>query len=105
MTEAEAEQLRQEREAFDLQKRQASSWFLLRLAMGYFGLALLALVATVCGFVLFDHTAFSASLSMKALVVLGGDLLAVLATTWKLVLSPSTTVTLLPITNAENSGL
>ncbi|HEX4196630.1 MAG TPA: hypothetical protein VHZ26_04235 [Caulobacteraceae bacterium] len=102
MTEVQAEQLRQEREAFDLRKRHASSWFLLRLTMGYSGLALLVLVAATCGFVLLNHAAFSASLSMNALVVLGGDLLAVLATTWKLVLSPSTRVVLLPITKLKD---
>ena len=36
MNEAQAEQLKQEREAFELRKHQASSWFTLRLAMGYF---------------------------------------------------------------------
>lgn len=76
MNEAQAEQLRQEREAFELRKQQASSWFVLRLAMGYFGLVLLALVAAFCGFVLVNQAAFSSATSGSALVVLGGDLLA-----------------------------
>lgn len=104
MTEAQAEQLRQEREAFDLRKRQTSSWFVLRLAMGYFGLTLLALVTAICGIVLVDHTAFSPKLCNSALAVFGGDLHAVLATTWRLVLGPTTTVTLIPLTKSTEAG-
>jgi len=89
MNESQAEQLRQEREAFELRKQQASSWFVLRLAMGYFGLVLLA---------------FSSATAGGALVVLGGDLLAVLAATWRLVLGPSTTVTLLPLTKSASDS-
>ena len=39
----------------------------------------LALITALCGFVLFNHAAFSAATSGSALAVLGGDLLAVLA--------------------------
>jgi len=102
VNEAQAEQLRQEREAFELRKHQSSSWFTLRLAMGYFGLGLLTLVAALCGFVLFNHAVFSATTSGGALAVLAGDLIAVLATTWRLVLGPSTTITLLPLTKSTD---
>ena len=43
---------RQERETFDLNKRQAAQWFGLRLCMGYCGLAMLLVLAAVCGFVI-----------------------------------------------------
>jgi hypothetical protein len=103
MNEAQAEQLRQEREASELRKHQASSWFTLRLAMGYFGLFLLVLVGGLCGFVLVYHAGFPAETSGPALAVLGGDLIAVLATTWRMVLGPSTTITLLPMTRSTDA--
>jgi hypothetical protein len=42
-----AEQLRQERETFELNKRQAAQWFGLRLRIGYCGLVILIALAGV----------------------------------------------------------
>lgn len=55
MNPAAAEQLRQERETFELHKRQAAQWFGLRLCLGYCGLVMLVMLAALCGLVVFNH--------------------------------------------------
>ncbi len=92
------EQLRQERETFDLNKDQARRWFTLRLAVGYVALAVLPLLAIACGYVVFNSHAFGDRVVTAAVVVLGGDVLALLTATWKLVLSANSSPQLRPVT-------
>ena len=95
-----SEELRQMREAFDQNKKQAQRWFTLRLTMGYTAVGLLAGVALLCAVVVVNGMAFRPSVTHAALGLLGGDLLAVLAAVWKLVLNPisagSLKLTILP---------
>jgi hypothetical protein len=93
-----AEQLRQERETFELNKRQAAHWFDLRLRMGYSGLVMLVVLAGLCGFVILNHNAYPATVIDWAVALLAGDIIALLVTTWKLVLSPTSVVPLSPVT-------
>lgn len=104
MTPAASEQLRQARETFDLNKTQVARWFALRLAMGYAGLVLLFGVAATCAFVIVDHRAFPIGALTPAMSILCGDFVAILAATWRLVLSPAAAVTLSPTTWARTQG-
>jgi len=103
MTPRAAEQLRQERETFELNKRQAKLWFNLRLSLGYCGLVMLAMLAALCGFVILDHKLSSAVVVDWASAGLAGDISALLVTSWKLVLSPSSAMRLTPVTHIERS--
>jgi hypothetical protein len=96
-----AEQLRQERETFELNKRQTAQWFGLRLRMGYCGLVMLVMLAGLCAFVILNHKAYPASVIDWAAAVLAGDIVALLVTTWKLVLSPTSAMPLSPVTRIE----
>jgi len=104
MNPAAAEQLRQERETFELNKRHAAQWFGLRLRMGYCGLVMLVLLAALCGFVILNHKLYSAVVLDWAAAVVAGDILALLVTTWKLVLSPSSAMCLAPVTHPRRNG-
>src|ERR1700743_1163423 len=101
MNRAAAERLRQERETFELNKRQAAQWFGLRLRMGYCGLVMLVMLATLCGFVILNYAFYSAAMVDWAATVMAGDILALLISTWKLVLSPASAMRLMPVTHIE----
>jgi hypothetical protein len=99
-----AERLRQERETFELNKRQAAQWFGLRLRMGYCGLVMLVVLAGLCGFVILKQISYPATVVDWAVAVLAGDIVALLVTTWKLVLSPTSVMPLSPVTRIERIG-
>ena len=102
MKAAAAEQLRQERETFELNKRQAAQWFGLRLRMGYCGLAMLVLMAAVCAAIILTAAARSPWVIKWATFVLAGDILALLITVWRMVLAPASAIKLAPVTR-DNS--
>jgi hypothetical protein len=68
------EQLRQQRETFELAKRQAERWFCLRLRVGYGCLFLLEGIATLCGYIILNPTVYTADTARCALAVLGLDI-------------------------------
>jgi hypothetical protein len=103
MNDAEAEQLRQEREAFDLNKRHAGEWFSLRLRMGYAGLGMMIVLAAACIFIVLKPAAYSQGVVAGAGSVLAGDVIALLAATWKLVLSPASAMPLNPVSHKERA--
>ena len=102
MNAAVKEQLRQEGEAFDLNKRQAECWFVLRLCMGYGAFGLLLCVFGVCMFVLIDHAAFPSNLVYAAMAALVVDLLGFAVAAWKMVLDPATAAPLKPVTGVHS---
>jgi hypothetical protein len=103
MNPARDEQLRQERETFELNKRQATQWFGLRLRMGYCGLAMLVILAALCSLIIVSHDAYSGNVVGWATTALASDILALLVTTWKLVLSPASVLQLSPVTRSKRS--
>jgi len=92
------EQLRQERETFEQQKAQAARWFLLRLSVGYTSVAALVMVLGVCVYTLMRTDVFPASVVTAAGATLFGDVVGLVATIWKVVLSPGTVASLTPVT-------
>lgn len=101
MNAAAKEQLRQEGEAFDLNKRQAECWFVLRLFMGYGAFSLLLGVFGLCVFVLCDHAAFPSNLVYAAMAALVVDLLGFAVAAWKMVIDPATAAPLKPVTGVH----
>lgn len=100
MTTRGAEQLRQEREAFDQKKAQAAQWFALRLSMGWAALAIGVLVALVFSFIILRHDDFSWWVVTTASTGLTAELAGLPVAVWKLVLSPASIAALEPVTGA-----
>ena len=82
------EQLRQEREVFNLRKTQESRWFALRLTMGYSSVVLLLAIMFICGVVLFQSSRFQEFTVKAAGAALFVDVLGLLVGVWKIVLKP-----------------
>jgi hypothetical protein len=94
------EQLKQERETFQLYKAQSARWFLLRLSVGYTSVLALVVILGVCTYILMNATIFPVSVTTAAGAALFGDVVGVVATIWKVVLSPGTVASLTPVTRA-----
>ncbi len=101
MRAVEAEQLRQERETFDLRKRHAAAWFQLRLVIGYGALSFTAIVAMICMAVLCFHHLFPPAFLSWTFKVLMADLLGLAATVIMAVLNPAGASALTPVTKAN----
>jgi uncharacterized membrane protein len=80
------EQLRQEREAFEENKRQIQSWARLRLVMGWTALVLLVVLCAISIFVIALHDAFPASAITAAAGTVFLQTLALVVAVWRLVL-------------------
>jgi hypothetical protein len=96
-----AEQLRQERETFELNKRQAAQWFGLRLRMGYCGLVILIALAASCMFMILSAKNYPIVVVDWAATVLAGDIFALVIAAWKLVLNPNSAINLNPVTKTS----
>jgi hypothetical protein len=95
------EQLRQERETFDENRRQGRRWFVLRLIVGYTSvLALISIMAT-CLYVLMNNASFPSSVVVTASATLFGDVLGLVITIWKVVINPGAAPTLTPVTTTS----
>lgn len=79
------EQLRQEREAFEENKRQIRSWSRLRLSMGWTALVLLVVITGVSSFVIVSHNNFPAGAATAAAAAVFVQTLALVAAAWHLV--------------------
>src|SRR5436305_1871144 len=97
------EQLRQERETFEHHKALAARWFLLRLSVGYTSVAALVIVLGVCVYILMRTDAFPVNVVTAAGATLFGDVMGLVATIWKVVLSPGTVASLTPTTQQQSS--
>lgn len=100
MRQAEAEQLRQERETFEFNMRQACAWSLLRLSIGYAALFVLVAVFGLCTFVILAHNQFPPEATKWAMGVLGLDILGLVGTVIKLVFDAKQAKSLTPVTHA-----
>ena len=101
MRQAEAEQLRQERETFEFNMRQAGAWSLLRLSIGYVSLFVLVAVFALCTFVILAHTWFGPDAATWAMGVLGVDIVGLVSTVIKLVFDAKQAKPLMPVTQAS----
>ncbi|MFS2137777.1 hypothetical protein [Duganella sp. Dugasp56] len=101
MVERAAEQLRQERETFDQQKKQEHLWFILRLSMGFASIVLLGAIMIVSAYILFKNADFPKDVVTAAGAALFVDVLGLLIGVWKIVLSPQSTAKLRPISSSS----
>jgi uncharacterized membrane protein YqjE len=101
MVERAAEQLRQEKETFDQQKRQEHLWFILRLSMGFSSIVLLSAVMIVSTYILFNNSGFPKEVIVAAGAALFVDVLGLLVGVWKIVLSPNSTARLQPVSSSS----
>lgn len=93
-----SEQLRQERETFEQMRLQVRRWFALRLCMGYAGLVLMVGIAGVASAVLLSPQDYGPVATGAAAAALLIDLLSLAMNIFRLVLSPGSAVTLVPVT-------
>jgi hypothetical protein len=101
MVERAAEQLRQEKETFDQQKKQEHLWFILRLSMGFASIVLLGAVMIVSTYILFKNVDFPKDVVTAAGAALFVDVLGLLIGVWKIVLNPQSTTKLQPISSSS----
>src|SRR5262245_64223105 len=99
-SEREREELRQEREAFQQQKGQATRWSILRLVMGYSAIALMVLILFGAFYILLRNDHFPSAVVASACGALFLDALGLLITIWKMVFNTSHP-TVAPITNSK----
>jgi len=97
-TERAREQLRQEREAFEQMRREVARWSVLRLCMGYGGLALMTGIAVVAGIVVLHPEHYAAVPVGAAATALLVDMVSLAASIARLVLSRSSMMVLEPVT-------
>jgi hypothetical protein len=95
------EELRQETATFEHNKRKANRWLLLRLIMGYSSVGILAFVVALCGYVIFNSTAFIPSTVALATSALLVDVLGLIAAVWRIVLSSREGTDLNPVTKRK----
>ena len=91
------ERLRQERDAFEVNKAHARQWFALQVRTGYVGLTVFALVALACIVALVCATLIGPFATSAAAFVLLGDIIALVYLTLKTVLSPAPRQQLKPV--------
>jgi hypothetical protein len=96
------ERLRQERETFDQNKVHQARWFALRLRMGYAAAVMLPAIGAVSAVIILRPEVYSGTTIAGATVVLFTDLVGLLASVWKVVLNPSSTPTLSPVTSTRD---
>lgn len=97
MVEAEDERLRQEREAFNLNKGQSIGWFRLQIATSCVVLFLLVGVAGVSFYILLNGDAFTDLTVGAAAAALFGDVVSLAVIFVRLVLSPAQRPGLAPV--------
>ena len=101
LVERAAEKLRQEREIFNQRRLHDSRWFHLRLIMGYTSVVLLGSVMAISSVILFNNSDYPPSVVTAAGAALFVDVLGMLIGVWKIVLTPTTSGELQPVTEVE----
>lgn len=101
MVERAAEQLRQERETFDQQKKQEHLWFKLRLIMGFASIVLLGAVMIISVYILFNNGDFPKDVVTAAGAALFIDVLGLLISVWKMVVNPQSSTKLQPTSSSS----
>ena len=95
---------RQIRQIFELQKRQAEQWFLLRLRMGYVSICVLSSVVICCLWILLNSSTYSHFVVKAAAAVLFVDIIGLVANVWKIVLDPGSIAQVRTITEVQLLG-
>jgi hypothetical protein len=98
MNARDREQLRQEREAFEQVRRHGASWFRLRLIICYAIVLMLYVSGAVSSYILLHPVDYSAEILGVAATTLLVDMVAMAATTFRLVLRRDDAFRLKPIT-------
>jgi hypothetical protein len=96
------EKIRQEKETFDQRKKQDEQWFILKLAMGFFAIILLAAVLFISFYILLNNDKFPSEVVISAGGALFVDILGLIISVWKIVLNPNSITKLEPVTKIEN---
>ncbi len=91
-----AERLRQQRETFNQRKRHDSLWFWLKLVMGYSAVILLLAILIISCTIIFDYANYPDKIINWAAPALFVDILGLIFTVWKVVLSPGVSTKLEP---------
>ena len=99
-----AEQLRQERETFDQQKRHDAQWFLLRLIFGYATAVLLLGILSVSALVLFNPQRFDTFVVRAAASALFADALGLVISVYKGVVTARPGDRLAPVTKSRSGA-
>lgn len=97
------ERLRQERETFNQHKDHENRWFLLRLVMGYSAVVLLVAILASSLVILFNSSAFSASIVTLAAGAFFLDAFGLVISIWKIVFNPDFMTKLAPVTRLEKA--
>jgi hypothetical protein len=95
------EQLRQERETFDQQKKHDNRWFILRLVMGYSTVVMQGAILVISSWIIFHASAFSPVVAKFAAGALFVDAVGLVASVWRGVLKPNAEKRLGPVTKAK----
>lgn len=103
MSAAADERLRQEREAFEVNRRQSVGWFWAQMTTCGVILAILVAVACLCGFVVLNPERFGPWVTGSAVTGLIGELAGVILVYVRFVLSPSQRRELTPVSK-ERKG-
>lgn len=98
MNARQREQLRQEREAFEQDRRHGASWFRLRLVIGYAVVLMLFVSASISSYILLHPGPYTKPIVGLAATMLLVDIVAMVAATFKLVLRREDSFRLKPIT-------
>lgn len=93
-----AERLRQQQETFDQRKVHDSKWFFLKLLMGYSAILMLVSILVVSCVIIFNYQDYPDSIVNWATPALFIDILGLIFTVWKVVLNPTQTTKLEPVT-------
>jgi uncharacterized membrane protein YqjE len=93
-----SEQLRQEREAFDQQKKHAEWWFRLRMAMGCIAVLSLPAIMGIASYVLVHADAYTTGVVAGATAALFADVLGVVGGVWRISMNPQSVSKLTPVT-------
>ena len=92
------EQLRQEREAFNLKKKQDNTWFYLRLATGVISLLLLLLIVLFCVYIFIHYSDFPSVVVGGASAALFGDVVGLIVLVAKVMVGSGQVRPLEPVT-------
>lgn len=93
-----AERLRQQQETFDQRKKHDSRWFWLKLIMGYSAILILLAIMVISSIILFNHEKFPDQIINWVAPALFVDVVGLIFTVWKVVLSPGNSTKLEPVT-------
>lgn len=95
------ENLRQETEAFEQEKRHIESWFVLKLAMGISSIVLMFSILMFSGFIILNNNKFTNNIVTWAGIAMFVDTLGVVVSIWKVIFNQGSISKLQPITQVN----